>query len=195
MDKMLLEKVEELINNMEKFQEKLYYIDSIRDDSDKIREMKDIVIDKAEDFWDRFNKHSKYLEDYFYNNNIKFNDIEKNILDLKNDFNNLLNAKIEELNNNINTKAEEANRKTDTVNNSLKEELNIFRDNLSNSDNLLNAKIEELNNNINIKIDDINKNTDDNISKLNKKLLFISIFSPIFSIIIMIIIIKMNIFQ
>ncbi|TKZ34546.1 hypothetical protein, partial [Brachyspira catarrhinii] len=156
MEDKLLQKIEDLLNNMKKFQSKLSYIDSVRDDSDKIREMKDIVINKAGDFWDTFNKHSESTKDNFNKNNLKFNDIEKNILDLKNDFNNLLNAKIEELNNNINTKAEEANRKTDTVNNSLKEELNIFRDNLSNSDNLLNAKIEELNNNINTKAEEAN---------------------------------------
>ena len=198
MEAKLLHEIEELLNNMKKFQSKLSYIDSVRDDSDKIREMKDIVIDKAGDFWDTFNKHSKYTKDNFDKNNLKFNDIEKNIFDLKNNFNNSLNTKIEELNNSFNAKTEELNKKSENINSSLKEELNKLQNKLSSLENdfnnSLNTKIEELNNSFNIKTEELNKKSEENISKLNKKLLLVSIFSPIISIIFTIIILKMNIY-
>ena len=59
----LLKKVEELIKNMDAFQKKLSYIDSVRDDADKIHKMQE-AIDKSDNFWKVFNEFNDNFNNY-----------------------------------------------------------------------------------------------------------------------------------
>ena len=59
----LLKKVEELLKNMNDFQKKLSYIDSVRDDADKIHKMQE-AIDKSDNFWKVFNEFNENFNNY-----------------------------------------------------------------------------------------------------------------------------------
>ncbi len=59
----LLKKVKELLKNMNDFQKKLSYIDSVRDDADKIHKMQE-AIDKSDNFWKVFNEFNENFNNY-----------------------------------------------------------------------------------------------------------------------------------
>ena len=59
----LLKRVEELLKNMNDFQKKLSYIDSVRDDADKIHKMQE-AIDKSDNFWKVFNEFNENFNNY-----------------------------------------------------------------------------------------------------------------------------------
>ena len=201
----LLKKVEELLKNMEAFQKKLSYIDSVRDDADKIHKMQK-AIDKSDNFWKVFNEFNENFNNYksLYSKVIKkVENLNANIKENKKYFdeetekiNNFAQAEI----NKINNETKNINGEIDKLNNFIKTELNETNEKIENIHKNIKANIIKQIENIDLKINNLSESFNEKIKNIdfeftakinklensNKKLFFLSIFLPIASVLLII---------